>query len=85
MTYEIVGITDELREAVTRIGKPVEIWVNSNLPEGSMYIVDTTVDTEFWEADPDGVLALVHCGLDGEAHALKDALDEILAQNSAQA
>ncbi len=69
-----------LREAILRLGKPVEIHENPELPDGNMYIVDTSQPTELYEAEEVPRLLIVHKGMLEDAEALKEALDKVLAE-----
>ncbi len=67
-----------LRATILRLGRPAEIHVSTFLEHGQMYIVDTSVDTDLYKAEPEGRLLIVHNGLGEDARALKDVLDRAL-------
>ncbi len=68
-----------LREAVLRVGT-VEVVTGEYLDEGQMYIVDTTQKTEFYEAEDNGRLLIVHKGLAEDAESIREALEAVLAE-----
>ncbi len=70
-----------LRATILRLGRPAEIHLSELLAPGQMYIVDTSVTTELYEAEPEGRLLIVHNGLAEDAQALKDTLDRALADD----
>ncbi len=67
-----------LRQTILRVGRPAEVHEGHNLDDGQMYIVDTSVATEFYEAEEPGRVLIVHRGLLEEAEVLRDALNHIL-------
>lgn len=70
-----------LRDTILRLGRPAETHLSPFLAEGQMYIVDTSVATELYEAETEGRLLIVHHkDLEENAKSIKDTLNRALAE-----